>query len=233
MGQIKEGDCVATLADINGVVGKWSRVLGVVDRDMAPDESWVEYDAPRANFRVTDNHRMIFAVRQSACQRRKGYAWTPYQIDAAVQMLKGKDSYRMPTAVEMPQPGVPLTDAELYFIGMMMTDGSWRERSAFISQSERHPEVIERIELCLRECGIAYSKRKMPSPTSLQSAASGFYERYPRWQYRLAVGKPNDGLARQRRGAHLTPIKHQYEYVPGPVAVLTYGRSWIKTYRPH
>lgn len=214
MGQIKEGDCVATLADINGVAGKWSRVLDVVDRDMAPDESWVEYQAPRANFRITDQHRMIFAERETF--RRKGHVEAAYKIGTANEMLKPNASWRMPTAVEMAQPGVPLTDAELYFIGMMMTDGTWRERSAFISQSERHPEVIERIELCLRECGIAYSKRKMPSPTSLQAAASGFYERYPRWQYRLAFGKPNDGLARQRRGAYLNPIKHQYEYVPGP-----------------
>jgi superfamily II DNA or RNA helicase len=211
MGQIKEGDCVATLADINGVAGKWSRVLGVVDRDMAPDESWVEYDAPRANFRITDQHRMIFAERETF--RRKGHVEAAYKIGTANEMLKPNASWRMPTAVEMSQPGVPLTDAELYFIGMMMTDGTWRERSGGISQSERHPEVIERIERCLKECGIAYSKRRMPSPSTLHAAA--IIERHPRWQYSLSFGKPVEGLAKPRRGRHLNAIKHQYERVSG------------------
>ena len=175
IGTIKEGDCAATDKG-------WSRVKAVVERDMAPDEKWIEYNAPRSNFRVTDQHNMLFHA-----QNEDGYRIAP-----AVEMLNVKGSVYMPTAVEINQPGVPLTDAEIYFVGMMMTDGSWTSTSGSITQSERHPAILGRIEACLQQCGIGYGKRRIKYyPNSLSSAAVGhIIERHPRWSFHFSAGKP-------------------------------------------
>lgn len=143
-GQVKVGDCVAVMADLSSGKGAWSRVTGYIDREMNSDERWIEYDAPRANFRVTDQHRMI---AHSANDKIGNY-----QILPAIEMAALKGGTVMPTAVHMEQTGVPLNDAELYFIGMMMTDGTWTSTSGSISQSERHPEILGRIEKCLHDC---------------------------------------------------------------------------------
>lgn len=180
MGEISEGDCVAARTDDGK--GCWSRVVATIERDMRPDEAWVEYDAPRANFRVTGNHRMIFRGDRDA----------DYRIADAIDMLDVKGSVYMPTAVSIAQPGVPLTDEEIYFIGMMMTDGTWGRVAGSISQSERHPGIVQSIERCLRKCGIAYAKRKVPSPVSLGAGAVA--ERHPRWQFSISIGMPKRNL---------------------------------------
>lgn len=177
IGQIAEGECAAAYDPTTGT-GCWSRVVATVERDMESSEAWIEYDAPRANFRVTDKHKMLF---RSKCE-------VVYRLGEASSMLDVKGEAYMPTAVTINQPGVPLTDAELYFIGMMMTDGTWGRIAGSISQSERHPEVIDRIERCLRVCGIAYAKRRIASPASVGAAVVA--ERHPRWQFSISVGRP-------------------------------------------
>ena len=178
MGDVREGDCVATLADLATGEGQWSPVKAVVERDMAPTEAWVQYQSPRANFRVTDQHRMIF---RGAHEKEPGY-----RIATAAEMLPVKGGVKVPTAVTIRQPGVPLTDAELYFIGMMMTDGTWTATAGSISQSERHPEIIERIEACLVGCGIGYTKSRVASPDEDATVQ----ERHTRWRFDISAGKP-------------------------------------------
>jgi hypothetical protein len=95
--------------------------------------------------------------------------------------MNRSDGVSFPTAVHMNQAGVPLTDAELYFVGMMMTDGTWSTHTGEISQSERHPEVIKRIEACLSECGFWYTKRR------IVPLNSNFVERFPRWRYKIPM----------------------------------------------
>lgn len=186
IGNVAVGDCVPAM-DMESGKGKWVSVLSYIERDLDSDETFVEYEAPRANFRVTDNHRMIYKTSRS-------YDW---KIEEAWKMAAYKDSVYVPTAIEIDQPGVPLTDNELYFIGIMMTDGTWTAFKAEISQSERHPEIIDRIEKCLDGCGLAWNKRKVKAKTV-------FNERYPRWVYSISAGKPKIG----REGSgfrHLMP----------------------------
>jgi superfamily II DNA or RNA helicase len=182
MGQVKPGDCVATMSDTKTGSGYWSRVLAYVEREMREDEEWVECSGPRSNLRVTDQHRMIF---RSGNERGEDYG-----IAAARAMVSAKGGVVVPTAVKMDQPGIPLTDAELYFVGMMMTDGSWTATAGAISQSERYPEIIDRIEKCLSDCGIGYSKSRVATPQTLHAAANPFIERHPRWVYSMSAGRP-------------------------------------------
>ena len=176
MGEVKVGDCAATMSDISLGKGAWSPVVGVMERDMDPSESWVEYQAPRANFRITDQHTMIAASVNMGENFKKM---------TASEMAALKGSVKMPTSVHMDQIGVPLTDAELYFIGIMMSDGTWTSTAGSISQSERHPEIIDRIEQCLHDCGIGYSKRRVEIPKE-----GNIQERHARWRYDFSAGKP-------------------------------------------
>lgn len=174
-GQIAVGDCAAALTDVETRAGCWSQVLATIDRPMRQSEQWVQYNAPRSNFRITGDHQVIFRPHKANAWRR----------GSALELARCLDGASMPSAVTIPQPGVPLTNAELYFIGMMMTDGTWTSTAGSISQSERHPEIIERIEDCLRACGFGYGKRRV-----LPNKSDNMTERYPRWTYSISAGKP-------------------------------------------
>lgn len=182
IGKISEGDCVLSADRVTGR-GRWSRVTGVVRRPMEKHEQWVEYEAPRANFRVTDGHRMLFRTSTF------GGGWSEMKVAAALDMAKHRDSIRMPTAVRVETCGVPLTDHELYLVGILMTDGTWTTHQATISQSERHPEILKRIEAALDGAGIAYKKRLIAPP----KPGSEIQQRHPRWVYSISMGDPRCG----------------------------------------
>ena len=191
------------MADIVTGRGQWARIKGVIERPMDSAESWVEYDAPRANFRVTDQHTMIAAGGNDKTRA--------YRRMTALELAALKGGRYMPTAVHMDQPGVPLTDSELYFIGMMMSDGTWTSTSGTITQSERHPEILERIERCLEDCGIGYAKRLRKSPEE------GMVERYRRWMFTFSAGKPK---AHGNTGRGPLPTKRHADHVLGHTGFL-------------
>lgn len=172
--EIVVGDC-ALATDLSGR-GSWSPVLAKIERPMGANEKWVEYNAPRANFRVTDQHRMIFGTE-------KNRSW---RIGTAAEVAEYKDGVYLPTAVHIEQPGAPLTDAELYLIGIIMTDGSISTHKVEIYQSERHPEILSRIEDSLIAAGLFYRKDRVKS-------AGSFVERFPRWRFRINAGEPREG----------------------------------------
>jgi superfamily II DNA or RNA helicase len=183
MGAVSIGDCVASCDEFNHRRGKWSMVTGVVQRDMSPSEKWVSHKGPHSNFRVTDGHRMLWAPSRIGRRALPGAAGH-YNLSPARELCLSKQGVKMPAAIHMDQAGLPLSDSELYFIGMMMTDGTWTEVSGSISQSERHPEIIERIELSLAGCGIGYTKRKQSAPPSDALIPS----RFDRWRFSLSCG---------------------------------------------
>jgi hypothetical protein len=157
-------------------------VKATLRRKMEPTEKWVEYQSVHANFRVTGDHRMIFGTGKRALR-----------FGTALEMASKSDGVRFPTAVTIAQPGLPLNSDELYFIGMMMTDGTWGASQGYIYQSERHPEIIERIEGVLQRLGIAYRKSPVSTPKDGEIPA-----RYRRWRYNMSVGMPkvNAGIGR-------------------------------------
>lgn len=178
--EMRVGDCAMTLDEVTGK-GVWSPVEEVIHRPMHPDEKWVEYSAPRASFRVTDQHRMIYDAETNSrgFERRTG---------SAAEMASLKNGVRMPTAVQVDQIGVPLTDDELYFIGMMMTDGTWGRARAEISQSERHPEIIAKIEQTLNNMGVPWTKKAVEPPPN----SAPIRQRHRRWVYRMPMNFTND-----------------------------------------
>lgn len=194
-GEIGIGDCILSGDPGNSMAGRWSRVLATIRRPMDPSESWVEYNAPRSNFRVTNNHRLIV-------KRKRADDWS---IVPASSVAESKAGVYMPTAVHMNQPGVPLTAAELYLIGIIITDGSVTTHQVNIYQSERHPEIMKRIEAALTDCGLRWRKsRQKNDPGSYQ-------ERYPRWRYRISAGDP-------RRGEPGKGLRYMYPFLDKDLA---------------
>lgn len=184
MGQIAEGDCVASCVGTNQSQGQWALVTGTIQRQMEPDESWVEYDSVHANFRVTGDHRMIFATGQR-----------DMRFGTALEIAGKSDGAKVPSAVTIRQPGVPLSADELWLIGMFMADGTFNERSqqVSISQSERHPEIVARIDATLRRLGVSYRKSPVAAPKDGEMP-----ERHSRWRWNMSVGapKPKVGVGR-------------------------------------
>lgn len=200
-GWVGHGDAMVgdrALAWHDGGAGAWSRVTAVVDRPMDDAESWVSYDAPRANFRVTDQHRMIY---QTGVFTPKGDTkkWSEWKFGTASEMQGHRNGVRVPTAVMIDQPGVPLTDDEIYLVGIIMSDGSITTHQVTIYQSERYPLVMSRIEAALDGARIRYRKARIKAKTQYQ-------ENYPRWRYSISAGEP-------KREKGLRGIRYLYPWI--------------------
>lgn len=191
IGEIGIGDCVASCHGTDQSNGQWAMVTGTVERKMDPLEKWVEYSSVHSNFRVTNNHRMIF-----------GTGKRPFRYGTALEMASKSDGIKFPTAVSIKQTGVPLNSDELYFIGMMMSDGTWGRSQGSISQSERHPEIIRKIEGVLKRLGIGY--RKTPVGPS---KAGEITERHKRWRYNMSIGMPKSKIGVGRFAPHPKSVR--------------------------
>jgi len=215
--EVQVGDC-ALARDMQAGKGVWSRVTGFVRRQMSCDENWIEYQAPRANFRVTDRHRVIYASPLFT-KKGEGSKWSKWKIGTAAEMQSLKDSVRMPTAVYIDQPGVPLTDDELHLIGMILTDGSVSTHQVSITQSERHPEVIERLEAALAGAKIAYTKKQRR-----YAKDAAFRSRYRTWTYTISAGDPRCG--RPGKG-----VRYLYPWLDKDIspALMSLSRSQFQT----
>ena len=191
IGQVAVGDCVASCIGTDQAAGQWAMVKGAVRRPMAPGEKWVAYESVHSDFRVTGDHRMIF-----------GTGKRPLRYGTALEMASKSDGVKFPTAVTIPQPGVPMNADELYFIGMMMTDGTWGASQGYISQSERHPEILAKIESVLQRLGIGYRKSPVAPPK-----AGGVPEVHRRWRFNMSIGMPKSRVGVGRFAPHPESIR--------------------------
>ena len=138
---------------------------------------------PHLDIRVTAGHRMICER-----QRRKGAGgvdgshYTEREIVHAVDMPVHS---RIPLAGQQGGCGVPLTDHELTFLGLFMTDGNLSPGNNAISlfQSERYPEVIALIERTIAGCGFKAGH-------SVNRKPSNFGKRSPLHRWAISKGAP-------------------------------------------
>lgn len=188
-GEIQEGDRVAAL-DMDTGAGAWSRVVETVDRDLAPGESFVGVESPRLSIRVTDHHDMVFSARTFS----RGYS--PWRKGEAAELAQRRDGYRIPAAVAINGPGVPLTDDELRFLGLFMSDGTLNKANAAITiyQSDRYPEIVRHIEDTLQACGFKYGHHVRGGDTTF-----GKLREHDIHRFTVSRGAPR-GRDRQKRG---------------------------------
>lgn len=109
------------------------------------------------DIRVTAGHRMV-VQRRRRLGRNAGDGHE-YLDRAFIQADSMPRMGKIPIAGMQEAQGVPLSDADLMFIGLFMSDGHLdaRTKSIQLFQSDRYPYVITNIKKTLRECGFRYS----------------------------------------------------------------------------
>ncbi len=149
------------------------------------DEEMYGIDNPHLSLRVTAGHRMVVRTRHGS--QRQFSSWRFARADDLPV------SFRVPLAGKSMLPDADVADADLSFLGLLLTDGNLNPANNCISlyQSERYPDVIEHIERTLAACGFK-------SGHDVVTAPSNFGPRAPLHRWTLCRGAPRG------RDKHLT-----------------------------
>lgn len=144
------GEKVAAF-DINTNTIQYVPALAKVRRKLGEDEYFCSIKGQSSDIRVTNKHRMLYDNR-----RRKGW-----KIAEAEYVANLKDGAYIPVCGNNQFKGVPLTPAELTFIGWVMTDGTINKlnNQITITQGEQQKEYCKEITKCIEECGFKYTKK--------------------------------------------------------------------------
>lgn len=130
-------------------------ILDYVFRPVEANEDFVSYKSPQLDIRVTANHKMLIRKKLG----RAGLKSKSQLIEAS--KLIGLDRIEIPVSgIQINEP-LPLSEADLRFIGLFMTDGTLDKGTNKITiyQSERYPAILSRIRETLVECGFKFSER--------------------------------------------------------------------------
>ena len=124
--------------------------LAKVRRHLDPDEFFCSIKGQSSDIRVTNHHRMLYDNK-----RRTGWKFKEAQDLASL-----RDGAYIPVSGHGRFAGVPLTDAELTFIGWVMTDGSLNKinNQITITQGEQQAEYCKEIEQCIKDCGFKFNR---------------------------------------------------------------------------
>lgn len=146
---VQVGEQVATYDMKTGEID-YSPALAKICRQLEPDEYFCSFHGQSSDIRVTNHHRMIISPRNG----------NGYRFVEAESLLGHSNRYHIPVAGHMSFKGVPLTDAEITFIGWVMTDGTINKHNhaIAISQSSHHVKYCQEIEQCIIDCGFKFGK---------------------------------------------------------------------------
>jgi len=124
--------------------------LAKVRRPLESDEFFCSVKGQSTDIRVTNHHRMIYDNK-----RRRGW-----KVKEAQDIARMSDGAYIPVCGHGQFAGVPLTDAELTFIGWVMTDGSINpaNNQITITQGEQQEAYCQEITRCIEECGFKYTR---------------------------------------------------------------------------
>lgn len=159
-----------------------SEIKGIIRRNLYEGENWVTFKNAHSDFKVTENHRMIFKARRYE-----------YQIKEAKEVLGYTGGINLPVAGNMETPGIPLSDDEIRFIGWVMTDGTINKKNRAICISQKTGSKYEsEIEDCIKSCGMKYGKHFIVGSTNFTEHRSQTY-------FTVSYGKPR-GRDKDKRG---------------------------------
>lgn len=139
---------------------KFVPTMAKIRRPLDKGERFYHLEGQSSDIRVTDRHRMLYDNK-----RRKGWKFKETSELAAL-----KDGAYIPVCGHGKFDGVPLSDAELTFIGWVMTDGCINDANGqiTITQGEQQLAYCKEIEECIKECGFKFtrsSRRRTPDET--------------------------------------------------------------------
>lgn len=129
---------------------KFVPALAKIRRQLGEDEYFCTIKGQSCDIRVTNRHRMVYDHK-----RRTGWKFKEAQNLAAL-----KDGAYIPVCGHGDFTGVPLSDAELRFIGWVMTDGHINKTTngICISQGSQQKEFCAEIENCIKACGFKFTR---------------------------------------------------------------------------
>lgn len=135
---------------------KWERPSEVIERGVCEDEEFYEINSPHLDIRVTGGHDIVFKGRNSD--------WSKLRAE---ELCSKKSGYIIPVSSNINNHGIELTDDEIRFIGLFITDGCLNKsnNTIYFSQSLAQPiSFHEYIKNTINGCGIKFgeyrSKRK-------------------------------------------------------------------------
>lgn len=184
---VHEGATIAAFDPASGAV-RWEPVLATVNRRLLPGERMMALRGPTTDVRVTDTHRMVWRRRVG-----RSHQPGPWVVSTAAELAARTDSWDLPCAGVEDAPGVPLTDAELAFIGWVQTDGCVNHTTGAIQIAQQRPEQRQHIEATLTACGFKWRVSETNEPTAYGP------RRHPLAVYRVSRGAPR-GADRHLRG---------------------------------
>lgn len=165
IGSVAVGDRVAAFDPNSGAV-TWQPVTDYIERPLHATEHMYALAGPHFDLRVSDQHRLLWR------DPRGDGAW---RIETAETLSSGRASmWELPVAGNQDASGLPLTDAELRFVGWFVTDGNMNPANGTIriSQSRRYAAHIAAIDSCLTEARVQH-RRYTVGPR-----ATGFSDAY-------------------------------------------------------
>lgn len=125
------------------------RTTGKIRRQLESSEHFVSLVGPSTDIRVTSNHRMLYDHK-----RRTGW-----KFKTAENLAKLRDTSYIPVSGIKQSPGVPLSDAELRFIGLVMTDGTINKANGAITITQgEHQPWVKYIQQCIVDCGFKFNR---------------------------------------------------------------------------
>jgi superfamily II DNA or RNA helicase len=175
---IAEGDIIAAFDPADGAV-QWELVLAHVERGLLPGERMMSLSSPTVSIRVTDTHRMVWRRRVG-----RSKAVGPWSVSLAGELAERRDLWQLPVAGVQKVEGIPLTDADLAFIGWVQTDGHVNKANGAIQIGQQYPEQRAHIEATLDACGFKWRVSERTEATALGP------RRYPLATYRVSRGAP-------------------------------------------
>lgn len=162
------------------------KVKNKIFRDIFKNENFYSIKTNSVDIRTTDKHRMLY-------DRKSNSGW---KIKEMKKLALFRDGFKIPCAGIEKSNGVPLTDAELRFIGWVMTDGNINKHTngITITQGEHQPQIKD-LEKCLIDCGFKYNK-------FIKNSKSQFKRNSNCIAFTISKGKPR-GTKKHLRGWEL------------------------------
>ena len=136
IGGISETDFVATFNAENGEIS-YEKPLDIVKRKLTHGERMYRIKSPHLDIRVTGGHDMVWNTRDSVGK----YSW---RKDKAEVLYERSSDYVIPVSGSFKFKGCNLTDDEIRFLGLFLSDGSLNKSNnqIVISQSASQPQWI-------------------------------------------------------------------------------------------
>jgi len=134
--------------------GVESKVLNKIHRPMYDDEFFVEIKNQNVDICVTNKHDLIVSTRSGRNHLRSDYR----KVNA--QECVNFSDFHTPSSITLDNE-LELTDDQIRFIGLFMTDGTLDKSNNQITiyQSAKNPDVQKYIDRVFEGCGFALRKR--------------------------------------------------------------------------